>query len=66
MSKAPITPINSQVGDGYNFTLAVTPTISTPTIAPTPTAVASQLRIAEGQSMYLKHNVLFPIQIENS
>lgn len=49
-----------QVGDGYNFRLTVTPTVSTPTVAPTAAAVANQLRIVEGQSRSLKHNISLP------
>jgi RHS repeat-associated protein len=45
-----------QMGDGYNFTLTVTPTVSTPTTVPTPAAVAGQWRI-KATSRSLKNNV---------
>lgn len=46
-----------QRGDGYNFTLTVTPTVSTPTVVPTPAATANQLRIEQGKSKSLLNNV---------
>jgi RHS repeat-associated protein len=49
-----------QRGDGYNWTLTVTPTISTPTIVPTPAAVNNQLRIVQGKSRSLLNNVALP------
>lgn len=45
-----------QRGDAYNFTLTVTPTISTPKTTPTPEATASQWKIVQGQSKSLNNN----------
>jgi YD repeat-containing protein len=45
-----------QRGDGYNYTLTVIPTVSTPTVVPTPAAAASQWRIVQGQSRSLNNN----------
>ena len=47
----------TQRGDGYNFTLTVTPTVSTPTTVPTQAATNDQLRIVQGQSRSLLNNV---------
>ncbi len=49
-----------QKGDGYNWTLTVIPTISTPTTVPTPAAVNNQLRIVPGLSRSLLNNVALP------
>lgn len=50
----------TQRGDGYNFTLTVTPTVSTPTTTPTQAATNNQLRIVQGQSRSLLNNVALP------
>jgi RHS repeat-associated protein len=50
-----------QRGDGYNFTLTVTPTVATPTLVATPAAVANQLRIKDDpKSKSLLNNVALP------
>ena len=50
-----------QRGDGYNFTLTVTPTVNTPTMVATPAAIANQLRISDDpKSKSLLNNVALP------